>query len=296
MDHLDSLKLLVRVVERASFSAAAADLGIPRSTATTAVKQLENRLGVQLLQRTTRHVVSTLEGEIFYKRCKRILGELEDAEADVGGSSARGLLRVEMNGPMARTFILPDLPSFLERYPALTLHLGEGDRFVDIVREGFDCVIRAGEIVDSELIVRRLGLAREATLASPAYLHRCGAPSSVDDLEGHQMVGFASSRTGQVLPLDFTVEGRTRTVMLPFRVTVTNADSYAALARLGLGLIQAPRYRYAQDLADGVLVEVLPEHPPSPLLISVLYPSNRPLSARVRVFVDWLVEIVTPRL
>lgn len=290
------MRLLVRVVERQSFSAAAADLGMPRSSATTAIKQFEEQLGVRLLQRTTRHVAPTLEGDIYYRRCKAILAEVEDAEAALTGSQVRGLLRIDSNGPMVRTFILPELPALLERHPALTLYIGEGDRFVDVVREGFDCVIRAGEIIDSDMIVRRLGLAQEATFASPAYLQRHGVLRSVADLPGHEMIGFASSRTGQVLPLEFTVEGELQTMMLPIRITVTNADSYAAAARLGFGLMQAPRYRYAADVAAGLLVEVLHAYPPSPLPISVLYPKSRQLSPRVRVFVDWLVEVVAPKL
>jgi DNA-binding transcriptional LysR family regulator len=296
MDRFDSMNLLVRVVERQSFSAAASDLGIPRSSATLAIKQFEERLGVRLLHRTTRHVTPTLEGEIYYRRCKTILAEIEDADAALTGREARGLLRIEVHGPTARTFILPELPTFLKRYPALTLYIGEGDRFVDIVREGFDCVIRGGEIADSDMIVRRLGIAQEGTFASPAYLEGHGVPRSLGDLQGHEMIGFASSRTGQVLPLEFTVAGEVRTMMLSSRITVTNSDSYANLARLGFGLMQAPRYRYLADLAAGTLVEVLHEHPPSPTPISVLYPKSRQLSPRVRVFIDWLVEVVAPKL
>ena len=150
-------------------------------------------------------------------------------------SEVRGLLRIDVHGPMARSFIIPELPTFLACHPALTVFIGEGDRFVDIVREGFDCVIRLGEPADSDMIVRRLGLARKATLASPAYLERHGIPQSLDDLEGHAMIGFASSRTGQVLPLEFTVRGEVRSVALPARVTVNGSDTYGALARLGFG-------------------------------------------------------------
>jgi DNA-binding transcriptional LysR family regulator len=284
LDKFECMRLLVRVVERQSFSAAASDLGIPRSSATTAIKQFEERLGVRLLQRTTRQVTPTLEGEIYYQRCKAILAEIEDTEAALTGSEIRGLLRINVHGPMARTFILPELPAFIARHPALTLFIGEGGRFVDIVREGYDCVIRGGEIADSEMIVRRLGLAKEATFASPAYLEQHGVPRTVDDLRGHEMIGFASSRTGQVLPLEFTVANEVRTLTLPHRITVTNTNTYAALARLGFGLIQVPRYRYAEDLAAGTLVEVLPDHPPTPMPISGLYPKSRQLSPRVRVF------------
>jgi DNA-binding transcriptional LysR family regulator len=143
--------------------------------------------------------------------------------------------------------------------------------------------------------VRRLGLAQEATFASPAYIERHGMPRSPDDLDGHEMVGFASSRTGQVLPLEFSVAGEVRNVTLPVRITVTNSETYAALARLGFGLMQAPRHHYAGDVAAGRLVEVLPQYPPTPMPISVLYPKSRQLSPRVRVFIDWLVEILAPK-
>src|SRR5580692_11146552 len=191
MDRFDSMNLLIRVVERRSFTAAASDLGLPRSSATLAIKQFEERLGIRLLHRTTRHVTPTAEGEVYYRRCKAILAEIEDAEAALAGGEVRGLLRIDVHGPMARTFVLP----------GLTLHIGEGDRFVDLVREGYDCVIRAGEITGSDMIVRRLGLAYEGTFASPAYLARKGTPRTLGDLQGHEMIGFSSSRTGQVLPL-----------------------------------------------------------------------------------------------
>jgi DNA-binding transcriptional LysR family regulator len=162
--------------------------------------------------------------------------------------------------------------------------------------EGYDCVIRGGEIADSDMIVRRLGLAKEATFASPAYLERHGTPYTIEQLHGHEMIGFASSRTGQILPLEFTVAGEARNVTLPHRVIVTDTETYAALARLGFGLMQVPRHRYQQDLAADLLVEVMLDHSPSPTPISVLYPRNRQLSPRVRVFIDWLVEIVVPKL
>jgi DNA-binding transcriptional LysR family regulator len=295
MDKLDSMRLLVRVVERRSFSAAASDLALPRSSATTAIRQLEERVGVRLLQRTTRHVTPTLDGEIYYRRCKAILAEIEDAEAALGRGKVQGLLRIDVHGPMARAYIIPELPRFLEAHPDLTLHIGEGDRFVDIVREGYDCVIRAGEVADSEMIIRRLGLARQMTCAGRDYFNRHPMPQSPDELDGHEMIGFASSRTGQVLPLEFESAAGLREITLPARISVTNSETFVALARLGFGLIQVPRYRYLDDLASGALVEVLADTPPPVMPISVLYPKSRQLSPRVRAFVDWLVETLSPR-
>lgn len=296
MDKLDSMRLFTRVVERRSFTAAAADLGLPRSSATSAIKQLEERLGVQLLRRTTRHVTPTPDGEAYYQRCAGILADVEEAEGGFGANEASGRLRIDVNGHMARTFILPELPALLARHPGLSVHIGEGDRLVDLVREGVDCVIRAGVLPDSDMIMRRLGTAREITVASPAYLERHGVPRSLDDLAGHRMIGFVSSRTGQVMPLEFKVDGEVREIVLPSLVTVANSDTSATLVRLGFGLYQAPWLRFAEDLAAGRLSEVLGDCPPSATPISVLYPRSRQLSPRVRVFVDWLVEILAPKL
>lgn len=295
MDRLATLNLFIRIVERSSFSAAAADGGVSRPVATAAIKALEARLGTRLLQRSTRHVQPTVEGEAYYHRCVAILADLEDADRGAGGAVA-GVVRVDVVGHLARTTLLPALPDFLARHPALTVYLGEGERFVDLVREGVDCVVRAGELADSDMVVRRLGVMEEITVASPAYLAEYGSPHTPDELDGHQMIGFVSSRTGQPLPLEFTRNGSVIEVALPARVLVGGADTGAAAARRGLGLSQAPRYRFADDLASGALVEVLADFAPTPTPLSVLYPSNRQLSPRVRVFVDWLVKTISSRL
>ena len=305
MDRLTALELFVRIVDRGSFSAAAADLGVSRPVATAAIKSLEERLGVRLLQRSTRNLSPTSEGHAYYGRAVQILADFEEAERGPGGAVS-GLVRVDVPGNLARTIILPELPGLLARHPALTIQVGEGERFVDLVRDGVDCVVRAGELADSDLVVRRLGVMDEVTCASPAYLAEHGVPASPDALDGHVMVGFVSSRTGHVIPLEFTTAGFTtagfeeggRTVerMLPARVLVSGADASVAAARLGLGLVQAPRHRFLDDLAAGTLVEVLAEFPPIPTPISILYPTRRHLSPRVRVFVDWLQDVLAPHL
>ena len=295
MDHLASLRMFVRVVERGSFTAAAADQGVPRSTATEAIRRLEARLGARLLDRTTRHVAPTVDGQGFYQRCVAILADIEDAETMLRDAEPHGLLRIDAPGLLTRTFLLPGLPAFLERYPRIDLQFGQSDRLVDLVREGVDCAIRAGEPVDSGLTLRRLGHLQEVTVASPAYLARHGLPPSIDALDGHRMVGFISSRSGEVMPLEFTVDGSVRQILLPSRVTANHSDTTADLARLGFGLIQAPRYRFADDLAAGRLVEVLPQHPPSRTSLSALYPQKRQLAPRLRVFLDWVSSIFRAR-
>lgn len=291
MDRFDAMRLFVRLVERQNFTAAAADLGIPRSTASEVLRGLEARLGARLLERTTRHVTPTLDGQDYYRRCIAILAEVEEAEAAMRDAQPRGLLRIDAHPLLTRTFILPHLPDFLGRHPQLDLQIGQGDRLVDLVREGIDCVIRSGEPDDSGMILRRLGTVAEITVASPAYLSSHGTPATPDTLAGHQMVAFVSSRTGDVLPLEFSVAGKLRYIVLPSRVRVNNSDTMADLARLGFGLAQAPRYRFAEDLASGALVEVLADYPPSPTPLSALYPQNRQLALRLRVFLDWISSI-----
>jgi len=288
MDRIDSMRLFTRIVERRSFTLAAQDFGLPRSSVSETVKQLEARLGVRLLQRTTRQVGPTLDGEAYYRRCLSILVDIEEAEGAFTGARPKGLLRVEVHGTLARHFMLPGLPRFLEAYPELTLHIGEGDRLVDAIREGADCVLRVGTPQDSTMIGRKIADLTQATLASPAYLARFGVPAHPEGLEGHRMVGFVSSASGALLPLDFHIEETQREVMLPASVTVTAAETMVAAARQGLGLIQVPRYHVEADLAAGTLVEILAAFPPDALPVHVLYPHNRQLSPRVRVFIDWL--------
>lgn len=290
MDKLDSMRLFTRVVELRSFTQAAENLSLKRSTVTDAIKQLEARLNVRLLQRTTRHVSATLDGEAYYQRCLRILADVEDAEMAFAGAQPKGLLRVDVHGSLARHFLLPGLPDFLAQYPDIEFYMSEGDRLVDLVREGIDCVIRASELKDSDMVARSLGALTEITCASPEYLQRFGTPETPDDLSGHRMIGYRSSATGGVLPLVFHVQGKPREVMLPTSLSVNGAESMKEAARRGMGIIQVPHYGLTDDLAQGKLVQILGDFPVGALPVSLLYPRNRQLSPRVRVFIDWMVK------
>ena len=290
MDRIDGMRLFARVVERRSFTLAAQDLAVPRSTATEVVKQLEARLGVRLLQRTTRHVAPTLDGDAYYRHCLKVVAAIEEGEAAFSGAKPSGVLHVDVHGTLARHFMLPGLPRFLELYPDLRLFIGEGDRLVDLIKEGVDCVLRVGELPNSGMVARRVALLEEGTFASPTYIERYGEARTLDDLEKHRMVGFVSSATGQVLPLEFTVGGKVRHLTPRVAVSVTAAETMVSAARLGLGLIQVPSYHVAGDLEAGRLVEVLKDYRPSPTPVSLLYPQARQLSPRVRVFIDWLIQ------
>ncbi|MDK4711395.1 LysR family transcriptional regulator [Rhizobium sp. CNPSo 4039] len=291
MDRFDAMRVFCRIVERRSFTLAAEDTGLPRSTVTDAIKQVEARLGVRLLQRTTRHVSPTLDGEAYYQRCLRILSDIEDAEGAFAGAKPKGVLRVDVHGTLARHFVLPNLPSFLEAYPDVELQITEGDRFVDLIREGIDCVLRVGTLQDSDMIGRRVAMLEEVTLAAPAYVERFGMPAHPEKLDGHRMVGFRSSATGGLLPLEFQIDGAVREITLPATISVNAAESYFAAAKLGLGLIQVPRYHAEEALRSGELLHVLEDYPPTRTPVSMLYPRSRQLSPRVRVFIDWLVKV-----
>jgi DNA-binding transcriptional LysR family regulator len=287
MDRFDSMRLFTRVVERRSFTGAAQDLGLPRSTATEVVKQLEKRLGVRLLQRTTRQVTPTLDGEAYYRRCLTILSDVEEAESAFSGAKPAGPLKVDVHGTLARHFLVPGLPRFLAEYPGIQLHLGEGDRLVDLIREGVDCVLRVGEPRDSAMVGKRIALLEEGTFASAEYLRSFGTPRRPEDLANHRMIGFVSSATGSVMPLELTVGGKVERFTPPLALSVASGETLRAAAEAGLGLIQVPRYHVD---ARGVLVEVLADYRPSPTPVSLLYPRNRQLSPRVRVFIDWVTK------
>jgi DNA-binding transcriptional LysR family regulator len=295
MDRFDAMRVFTRIVERRSFAKAADDLGLPRSSVTDAVRMLEARLGVKLLQRTTRQVSPTLDGEAYYRRCVSLIADMEDAEGAFAGAKPSGLVRVDVHGTLARHFLLPGLPRFRQQYPDIRLHFSETHQPLDMIREGLDCILRAGELSDSPLIRRRLALLERGTFASPEYLNRRGTPQTPDELGGHEMVGFLSPDTGEIRPLVFGA-GKARQVTLPAVVTVTGPETNVACACMGLGLIQVPRYRVSSELAGGTLVEVLSGFPPSPLPVHVLYSHTRQLSPRLRMLIDWMAEQFRDRL
>jgi len=291
MDRFQEMQVFVRIAERGSFSKASEDLRIPRATVTNLIKRMEARLGARLLDRTTRQVRLTHDGEAHYQRCVRLLADLEEADGAFLDTAPKGLLRVNAQGTLARFFVMPGLPDFLQRYPDIVLHLGEDDRLVDLVREGVDCVLRAGVLQDSTLAGRQIAQMPQVTVASPAYLARHGVPASLQELERHRAVDYVSSATGRAVPLDFMVEGRSVQVRPRSVVSVTGAELYTSAALAGLGLAQVPRYRIERELAAGHLRIVLHHAPPAPMPVSVLYPQNRQVSARVRVFTQWLAGV-----
>lgn len=297
MDRFESLQLFQRIVELGSFTKAAGVLEVPRATATLAIKELEARLDTRLLERTTRMVRPTPDGEAFYQRCVQILTELEDAEASLQRVAANplGTLRLSLHGTHANRIVLPRIDDFHRRYPRIELVISTGDRLVDLVAEGIDCVIRGGDPKDSSLIVRSLAVMPEVICASPDYLQTAGTPLHPEELHGHYAVGFFSNSHNLKYPFELIVDGQLRQYPLESWLSVNDAENYVSSALRGCGLIQLPRFHVEDELHQGKLVEVLARWQSPGLPISALYPRHRQLSPRVRVFVDWVVGLYQER-
>ena len=291
MDQVKAMKVFVRIYERSSFTLAADDLNLPRATLTHTLNQFEAWLGTRLLERSTRRVRPTLDGEAYYQRCVQLLAELEEAELAFRSVAPKGRLRVDLHGTLAKYFVVPALPQFMARYPDIELSISEADRFVDLIAEGVDCVLRAGTLGDSALIGRRVANLRQVTCASPAYLRKYGEPKRLAELSEHRAVNYVSRTTAKLFPFEFMVNGELQEVSIEGALSVFGAEIYSASAVAGLGIIQCPHYRMAELIEQGVMREILQETPPPLMPVSVLYPQNRHMSPRVRVFVDWLAEI-----
>lgn len=291
MDRFKEMQVFVRIAERRSFTQAADDLQIPRATVTNLVKRLEARLGVRLLERTTRTVTLTDDGTRYYRSCIRLLSDMEEAESQFRHAVPKGMLRVNLQSTLAKNFVVPALGDFIARYPAICLQISDDDRLVDLVREGIHCVLRAGHLQDSTMIAKRVTELEQVTVASPAYLQKYGTPHNLAALEGHRAVNYHSSATGKIMPLEFQVNGEVKQRDLEDWVSVNGADIYTGAAMAGMGIVQVPRYRIAQALREDKLRIILPDLPPPPIPVSVLYPHSRYLSLRVKVFVDWMSEV-----
>lgn len=289
------MQIFARVVESYSFAGAARSLSLPRSTISRSIQELEAALGVSLLQRTTRTLNLTPNGSLYYDHCRRILDQIDGVESVLadGAGKPRGLLRVDMTASFARAIVVPALDTFLARYPDVDLTLTLGDRPVELVQEGVDCVVRAGTPESSALLVaRKLGSFDWITCAAPGYLQRHGTPGALDDLARHRIIGFQSGRSGRAGDWTFEVDGELRTVDAGGRLTVNETDVYLNCALGGLGLIRVASYLAAPHVRAGRLIQVLQHCHGVSVPLSLLYPQNRHLSSAIRAFADWLRELV----
>jgi len=294
MDQIQAMRVFARVVESGSFTKAAESMTIPKGTATKVLQQLEARLKVRLLNRTTRRVTVTADGAAYYERASRLLNDLDELEATLAQQQANpsGRLRVDVGAATASLIIIPALPDFYRRYPDIQLDLGVGDRPVDLVSDNVDCVIRGGEVLEPSLVARRIANLPLITVATPAYLAQHGTPAHPTDLEErHTMINYFSPRTGRPYTNIFEKDGERIEFAGRYKVSINESNANLAAVLAGLGVTQAARFAVAPYLASGTLVELLPDwsHPVIP--IYVVYPPNRHLSARVRAFVEWTAEL-----
>ncbi|ACM31661.1 LysR family transcriptional regulator [[Acidovorax] ebreus] len=299
MSPFDRMHIFARVAELASFTQAAEALGIPKASASTAVQQLETQLGTRLLHRTTRRVQLTQDGQAYYERCKDLLADVDELQSmfqHPDGAGLKGRVRIDMSTGMARNVVVPRLPELLARHPGLKVELSSTERRVDVVREGFDCVLRTGAVVDSSLVARPLGLVRLVNCASPAYLRAHGTPRSLADLPGHRLVHFVNTLGARSAGFEAVVDGALVLTPMQGALTVNNAEAYMAGCLAGLGLIQVPHLGVVDLLARGDLVEVLPQLAAPPMPLTLMYANRRNLPRRVRTVMDWLAQVVAEHL
>jgi DNA-binding transcriptional LysR family regulator len=293
LDRIDLFRIFTRVVDAASFTRAADLLGLPRSSVSAAIAELEGRVGARLLYRTTRRVSPTHDGLAFYDRCLRIIADVEETEG-IFRQNVRptGSLRVDVPGRIGRLIVSPALPCFFEEYPGIDVTLGVTDRAVDLIGEGVDCVLRVGPLSDSGLIARNVGKLPLINVAGSGYLSRHGTPNTVEDLKEHWAVNYASPSTGRVEQWEWMDGDVLRNLPMRSRVTVNGAEAYIACCLADLGLIQIPAYDVRDHIRAGELIEVLPNHRAEPLPMTLLYSHRRHLPRRVQVFADWLIALL----
>lgn len=294
MDRFETMRVYVRVSELASFSKAAESLGLPKATVSTAVQQLEAHLGTRLLHRTTRQVQMTQDGLMYFERCKDLLSDMEELESlfKKDALNISGRLRVDMPQGVAKNIVLPQLGKFLKQYPGIEVELSSTDRRVDLIAEGFDCVIRVGNLVDSGLIARSLGKLAIINCVSPAYIKEFGEPKSVADLENHYLVHYSTALGAKPEGFEYFDGDSFRSVQMKGRITVNNSDAYTAACLAGFGIVQVPAIGMKKNLESKAIVQVLPNLKAEAMPVSIIYPHRRNISKRVQVFMDWIAEIM----
>jgi DNA-binding transcriptional LysR family regulator len=296
MDRFDALQVFVRVVEAGSFTKAAQTLHMSKTTVTQLIQQLEARLRVRLLNRTTRQVKVTADGAAYYERVVRLLTDLEEADASLSGASVspRGRLRVDVPAPFALMILMPALPAFHARYPEIQLDMGVSDRMVDLIGDNVDCVLRGGELTDSSLIARRVGELRIGAYAAPCYLQRAGTPLHPRELEetDHRIVGYLGARSGKVAPLIMQRDGERIELHCRYVVALDDGNAYLAAGLAGMGILWLPHYMAEPPMARGELVSLFLGWHFDPMPLYLVFPPNRHVSAKLRVFIAWVDELM----
>jgi DNA-binding transcriptional LysR family regulator len=298
MDRIDQLRIFVRIASCRSFALAADQLGLPRATVSIALQQLEARLGTRLLNRTTRRVSLSQDGEALLERATGLVADMEDIEQQClpAAGEVVGRLRVDVPSRIARRLVAPALPALLASHPQLHVELGSSDRAIDLVHEGVDCALRVGTLPSSSLVARPLGAFELINCASPAYLSRRGTPRGPQDLAGHEVVDYVSPTSGRTAPWEWVDGGEVRSTLPNSRVGANNAETYIACALAGMGLIQIPAFDVQHHLRAGELVDVMPHARPAPMPVQLVYPHRKHLSRRLQTFLGWVEGLIEPHL
>jgi DNA-binding transcriptional LysR family regulator len=296
MDRLETMKAFARVVEAGSFTRAAQTLHMSRTTVTHLVQQLEVRLRLKLLNRTTRRVNVTADGLVYYERIVRLLAELDEIESSLpdAAGAPRGLLRVDVPSPFATMILMPAMARFHARYPDIEFDMGASDRKVDLIGENVDCVVRGGEITHQSLVARCVGRLALGVYAAPTYLARAGIPDhprALDDGK-HRIVRYRGARSANGLP--YAMHRGQERVELQGRqiLSIDDGNAYLAAGLAGLGVLWLPDYMAGQHAAKGALVHLFDDWSIDPMPMYIAYPANRHLGRKVRVFIDWIVELM----
>jgi LysR family transcriptional regulator, regulator for bpeEF and oprC len=300
MDRLTSIIAFMRAADAGTFAGAASAIGVNGSAVSKSVGRLESHLGVRLFQRTTRALALTDDGRVYYERCARVLADLDEAEAAMSqrSQSLRGRLAIDLPVALGRLYVAPALTNFLRRHPELELVATLNNRFVDLVGEGYDAVVRIGDVSDSSLVGRRLVAVPAVVCASPAYLAEMGTPERPKDLARHRCITFVAGPSTRASPWRFAADSpdrRTVELTVGGRIRLNSAEAAIDAAVAGVGLVQVHAYLAASALATGRLCAVLQDHAPTDsAALWVLYPSSRHLSPKVRAFVDFITDLFTP--
>jgi DNA-binding transcriptional LysR family regulator len=296
MDRFDTLQAFARVVEAGSFTKAAQTLNMSKTTVSQLVQQLEARLRVRLLNRTTRQVKVTPEGAAYYERVVRLLADLEDADNVLAEDLAapRGRLRIDVPSPFARLVLMPALPDFHRRYPDIQVIMGVSDRHVDVIGENVDCVLRGGEITVPSLVARRVAYLRLGAYAAPAYLHGTGLPAHPRELDEapYHIVGFLRSSSGSIASIPMRRGGESVELKGRYVVAADDGNAYLAAGLAGMGVLWLPTYMAEPHVAAGELTRLFEDWQLAPMPLYLAYPQNRHLSAKLRVFITWIDELV----
>jgi DNA-binding transcriptional LysR family regulator len=294
MDTLDLMRVFVRVCEVESFTGAAESLNMPKASISQYVQKLEASLDTRLLHRTTRKVTITQDGMTFYDRCKDLLADVDEVENmfNRNETNVSGRIRVDMPTNLAKNYVIKRLPEFLEKYPNIEVELSSTDRKVDLIKEGFDCVIRIGNLSDSGLIAKKVTEFSILNCVSPSYIKKFGTPKKLDDLAKHFEVHYSSTLGAKPDGFEYFDGEKYATIKMKGLITVNNSDAYMAACLAGLGIIQVPTLGARPLIKEGLLVEVLPKLKAEPMPVSVVYPHRRNLSRRVRIFIEWVDSII----